>query len=328
MIIITYTIPMKQNSPSLVQVDGNILIKSLALDPKVYVIGRSNEADLVLDGKAVSRKHASVRFEDNSYVLEDLKSTNGTFVNGEKIESRKLNHGDEITIGDFTVIFNDGRGIGGIIEETKVEKVGEETKGLKAGHKSLAKRLRGREKAELNRLTSDYERSRKKLKHEANQDRLTGVFNRRYFDREFSERIRDCRTSATSLSLIFIDLDHFKKVNDTFGHDKGDEALKAVADLIKATCRQDDIVARYGGEEFVVIFSKMSTKNAMTAAESIRRIVEEKSEDFAGVKITVSIGVATFPDHAKNCQGLIRKADAAVYRAKSSGRNQVVISNA
>jgi diguanylate cyclase (GGDEF)-like protein len=129
------------------------------------------------------------------------------------------------------------------------------------------------------------------------------------------------------LTIIFIDIDQFKKVNDTYGHDKGDEVLRGVAQIIRALCRKDDIVARYGGEEFVALFPKMNKESARQIAESMRKIVEEKSQRIIGLRVTVSIGVATDFEKFSNTQNLIKMADNALYKSKSSGRNRVVIAN-
>lgn len=308
-------------------VDERTLLKSLELSQKDCIIGRGDECDFILNGKEVSRQHARIKFEKDNYIIEDLNSTNSTFVNGHKINSRTLTHGDEIIIGGFTIIFDDGHGIEGVYDGTQVETPGEETKSIMMHYDALTKKLREREAAdELIHLRRVW-KSQKKLKQLANQDRLTGLYNRRYFDKTIAERLNAAKAIGSPLSLIFIDLDHFKKINDTFGHDKGDEVLKRIAYLIRSSCRQDDVVARYGGEEFVVIFSKMTSANASAVAESIRRIIEEKSPSLLGLEVTVSIGVATYPDHAKNSTELICKADQALYRAKSLGRNRIVEAN-
>lgn len=320
---------MKSKNPTIVLVDDNVLLKSLTLEPKDYLIGRASECDFILNGKEVSRKHARVKFKNGSYVIEDLASANGTFVNGKRISSMVLKHGDEIMIGDFTIIFDDGKSPERITDETQLLSSGEETKSLVVHYESLTKKLREREVAEeFKEYHHKVLRSRKKLTRLANQDRLTGLYNRRYFDKAIANYLAEAQVSHAPLSLIFIDIDHFKKINDTYGHDKGDEVLKVIAQFIRSALRQEDIIARYGGEEFVVLFSHMTSDNAFVAAESLRRIVEETSSDALGFKITISIGVATYLVHAKTCEGLIREADRALYRAKSSGRNCVVKSNA
>ena len=314
--------------PALVLVQERVLLKSLNLDENEYLIGRGDDCDFVLDGKEISRKHARVRYAEEKYVVEDLGSTNGTFVNGKRISFQALSHGDEISIGEFTVVFDDGHGIEGICDETHVEKAGEETKSLVAHYKSVTSKVRERATAkELKKYHEQVLKGRKELKKLANQDRLTRVFNRRFFDGKITELMAQSKEDGTPLSLIFVDLDHFKAVNDTYGHAKGDEVLKTIAQLILAVCRQSDIVARYGGEEFVVLFAKMTSSNVVDAAESIRKIIDERSKGMLGIQVTVSIGVATYPDQAPDEKSLMHKADQALYQAKASGRNRVIKSN-
>ncbi len=319
---------MADGKPSLVLIDERILLKSLPIERQEYIIGRANECDFLIDGKEVSRKHARVYYKDGKFIIEDLKSTNGTFVNGKRIDTIELRHGDEINIGNFTIIFDDGRGIEGIYDETQAESGGNETQRLIAEYKSLAEKIRERDIAlSLKKYHEKVLKSRKKLTRQANFDRLTDLYNRRYFDKVFEEKFLEAHRHHYPLSLLFVDIDHFKKVNDTLGHDKGDEVLRGVAHIIRALCRKDDIVARYGGEEFVILFPNMDVYNAKMIGETIRKIIEEKSTQIIGIKVTVSIGVATDVNEFINTQELIKKADQALYRAKARGRNCVVMAN-
>lgn len=320
---------MKSHKGCLILVDDNILVKSVVIEQRDCIIGRADGCDFVLAGKEVSRNHARVSFKGGRFVIKDLKSANGTFVNGNRVNCAVLKHGDEITISDFTIIFDDGQGIKGVRDGTQVETPGEETKSLVAHYESLIKKVRKREVAnELKKYHRRVLKGRKKLVNLVNQDRLTGLYNRHFFDKVFIERMATARANSSPLSLIFIDLDYFKKINDTFGHDKGDEALKVTARIIRSVLRQDDVVARYGGEEFVALFFNMTSDNAFVAAESLRRIIEKLSSKTLGFRMTVSIGVANYPEDARTCGELIKTADQALYRAKSLGRNCVVKSNA
>ncbi|MEO0136417.1 MAG: GGDEF domain-containing protein [candidate division WOR-3 bacterium] len=319
---------MASGNPCLVLVDERILLKNFALEKKEYIIGRANDCDFIIDGKEVSRKHARIYYEDGKFKIEDLNSTNGTFVNGKEITKAELKHGDEINIGNFTIIFDDGRGVEGIYDETQSAYAGNETQKLVAEYRSIAEKIRERDIAR--RLKEYHEKvlkSRKKLTEQANRDRLTGLYNRHYFDRAFEQQFNNAHQKREPLTLFFIDIDHFKKINDTYGHDKGDEVLRGVAHMIQALCRKDDIVARYGGEEFVVLFPKMDSASATQIAESMRKIVEEKSAEIIGIKITVSIGVATDFLRFTSSHDFIKSADNALYKAKSSGRNRVVVAN-
>jgi len=319
---------MADGKPCLVLIEERILLKSLPIEKREYIIGRANECDFFIDGKEVSRQHARLYYNNGKFIIEDLKSTNGTFVNGKRIDSIELHHGDEINVGNFTIIFDDGRGIEGIYDETQVESAGNETQRLVAEYKSLAEKIRERDVAlSLKRYHEKVLKSRKKLTRQANFDRLTDLYNRRYFDKVIEEKFSEAHRQKYPLSLLFVDIDHFKKVNDTFGHDKGDGVLRGVAHIIRALCRKDDIVARYGGEEFVILFPKMDAKNATQIAETIRKIIEEKSSEIVGLKVTISIGVATDFNQMTNAQELTKIADRALYQAKSLGRNCVVMAN-
>lgn len=167
-------------------------------------------------------------------------------------------------------------------------------------------------------------KSREKLGRLANRDRLTGIFNRGYFDKKIVQLVEEFRRARSHLSLIFIDIDHFKKINDTFGHARGDAALKVVAHLVRSALRQDDVVVRYGGEEFVVLCLNMKSNDAYATAESLRRLIEETAPEILNFKITVSCGIASFPEQCPGAQALIECADRALYQAKASGRNRVV----
>ncbi len=319
---------MAQGRPCLVLIEERILLKSFPIEKGEYIIGRSAECDFVLDGKEVSRRHARIFYEDGNFKIEDLKSTNGTYLNGKKIDITDLHHGDEIKIGDFTIIFDEGKGIEGIYDETQVDSAGNETQRLIAEYQSLAEKIRERDIAlDLKRYHEKVLKSRKRLTQQANLDRLTDLYNRRYFDKTFEEHFNNAHQNRYPLSLLFIDIDHFKKINDTFGHNKGDEVLRGVAQIIRALCRKDDVVARYGGEEFVIIFPRMNKESAIQIAETIRKVVEKKSTEIIGLKVTVSIGVATDFRNFSRPEELIKTADNALYKAKSLGRNCVVSAN-
>jgi diguanylate cyclase (GGDEF)-like protein len=163
-------------------------------------------------------------------------------------------------------------------------------------------------------------------------DELTKLPNHRFCERRLSEEIMRFECNG-SLSLLLIDLDHFKKVNDTYGHLAGNVVLHAVARTFEKSIRKSDFVARYGGEEFLVVLPGATTDLAYTIAEKIRTNVEAldvtvptMDGEMMTVSVTVSIGVATFPDHAKDPQQLVRYADRAMYHgAKRAGRNRVAV---
>ncbi|HEX6738094.1 MAG TPA: GGDEF domain-containing protein, partial [Vicinamibacteria bacterium] len=132
----------------------------------------------------------------------------------------------------------------------------------------------------------------------------------------------------TPLSLLIMDIDHFKNYNDTNGHLEGDQVLKTVGEILRRSIRQDDVAARYGGEEFVIIYNGASKEVALRLAEKLRHAVEaypfRHGEKQPLGRVTLSGGVANFPDDARSARDLMRSADQALYEAKSSGRNRIV----
>jgi two-component system, cell cycle response regulator len=160
----------------------------------------------------------------------------------------------------------------------------------------------------------------------ATTDGLTGLFNHRTFQGRFDEHLATARRYSRKLSFILTDIDHFKSVNDTYGHPTGDLVLKGVAKILKEQARDTDIVARYGGEEFAIIMPETDLKGAHAIAERIReRILKEVFQTEQGpLKVTMSLGVSTFPDHGSEKHTLIDLADQCLYYAKRHGRNQSV----
>jgi diguanylate cyclase (GGDEF)-like protein len=152
-------------------------------------------------------------------------------------------------------------------------------------------------------------------------DGLTGLYNRRYFNEQIENA--NLKGGKTNLSLILLDVDDFKKYNDTYGHPEGDRLLKLIAGAILETVREQDIVARYGGEEFAVILNETNNATATEIAERIRLAVEILPSKLLKSPVTISVGVATSPDHAKDRGGLIDYADKSLYYAKNTGKNKV-----
>jgi two-component system, cell cycle response regulator len=158
-------------------------------------------------------------------------------------------------------------------------------------------------------------------------DGLTKIYNHRFFQELFEKEYKRSDRYNTIFSLIMLDIDHFKRVNDTYGHLCGDEILKGLANLIKSCLRSMDIVARYGGEEFAVLLPETNGPEAYQTAERIRRSVEDTTfmGTEQGLKVTVSQGVATYPSEGVHeRQDIIAKADGALYEAKENGRNKVI----
>ncbi len=166
-----------------------------------------------------------------------------------------------------------------------------------------------------------------KMQQQARTDALTGLNNRGEFQRQLKEEEERSRRYHRSFSLLMLDIDHFKRVNDTHGHQAGDAVLKGLSELLGRQARAIDHVCRYGGEEITVILPETAIEDAVNAAERIRAAVESHVFEIGGgksVPITVSIGVATFPDHADGAEALVAAADTALYTAKQRGRNRII----
>ncbi|MBV9946479.1 MAG: GGDEF domain-containing protein, partial [Myxococcales bacterium] len=248
-------------------------------------IGRGREASIRIDDPGASRKHARIVSEGSHHFLEDLQSTNGTFVAGRKIQRVELASGDRIHIGPNIVV-------------------------------SFAI------------VDAQAERLAHQLYESSVRDPLTRAHNRRYLVERVASEIAYARRHASSLSLILFDLDHFKRVNDTYGHLAGDDVLRETAALVGRLIRAEDVFARFGGEEFVVLVRGISHANVGRFAERLRAAVERlevPSEDTV-LRVTISLGFASIDELAdpeRTPEALMRLADERLYRAKSDGRNRV-----
>ncbi|MET0593988.1 MAG: GGDEF domain-containing protein [Polyangiaceae bacterium] len=260
-------------------------IFSLVADENI--IGRGKECSIRVIDAGISRRHARVvRQAPGQYVVEDLGSSNGTFLGGEKIVGqRPLAEGDRLAVGP--------------------------TIELRFGFTDEA------EEGALRRL---YESSV--------LDALTGAYNRKHFEERLASEVAYAKRHETPLSLLMFDLDHFKRVNDTFGHLGGDHVLRTVGGLVKRTLRVEDIFARYGGEEFAIIARGIDVGKAYLFAERIRIAIETAKIEYNGllVPVTVSLGVAALACVSENptAEALIGKADERLYVAKGTGRNRTV----
>lgn len=159
------------------------------------------------------------------------------------------------------------------------------------------------------------------------KDGLTGIFNRRYFDSHIIQMVKIANETGRPLHMLMMDIDHFKKVNDNYGHQAGDEVLKTFAEVLKNNLRVTDLIARYGGEEFALLISDTSQKDAEIAAERVRAKVSELDFYIPGNKIirnTVSIGMTCYKT-GEEVTNFIDRADKALYESKSSGRNRLSI---
>jgi diguanylate cyclase (GGDEF)-like protein len=157
---------------------------------------------------------------------------------------------------------------------------------------------------------------------------LTGLYNRRYLEESLAREESRARRSGRSLGVMMIDIDEFKRFNDTLGHAAGDAVLRAMGQYLLMAARGEDIVCRYGGEEFVVVMSRAPYDTVLYRAEILRQGVQNLEVEYEGRlvgPITVSIGVGIFPDQGDSVEAALRVADTALYQAKQLGRNRVVI---
>lgn len=181
--------------------------------------------------------------------------------------------------------------------------------------------------SELTALALANARLRENLRYESIRDPLTGLYNRRYLEDFLLKQIDQAARSHNSLSILMVDLDHFKKINDTYGHDSGDAALKEIGRILQRDIRVGDVVARYGGEEFIIMFYNTDIETAKTRANTIREEISMLQVKYGAQlvsKVTVSIGIAGYPQNGKKPTKLIERADQALFFAKKNGRNHVV----
>jgi diguanylate cyclase (GGDEF)-like protein len=249
------------------------------------VLGRGYGCGVRIEDSALSRRHCRIMRRDEGYVIEDMGSTNGTFVDGEPVRPlRPLHDGVRIQMGRDTVL-----------------------------------KFSIQDELEM--------RATRRLYESAMHDPLTGVYNRRYLDDHLLSEFAFAARHGTSLSLLLIDADHFKRVNDNWGHAAGDTALRALAGHLQRSVRTEDMIARFGGEEFAVLAREITADGALAVAERIRQSVEKTPvvlDDGKKVPLTVSIGVATagLTRHFETADALLEAADEALYRAKETGRNR------
>ncbi|MBV1789611.1 diguanylate cyclase [Marinobacterium sp. D7] len=180
----------------------------------------------------------------------------------------------------------------------------------------------------FNLMTDRIDSQEQALLLAARTDDLTGLYNRREFDRILTNEIGRGARYGKPLSLIMCDIDHFKRFNDSYGHQAGDQALRAVAATFRAGLREVDQACRYGGEELALILPECDAGGACMTAERVRQAVEAlkiRLEDGREVRVSLSLGVATYPEHGGSYETLLQSADGALYQAKQQGRNRVVV---
>lgn len=184
----------------------------------------------------------------------------------------------------------------------------------------------GRDITQRKLLEATNAANRAALREQATKDFLTGALNRRMFDEHLHREMARSLRHLRPLSLVTMDIDHFKKLNDSYGHDAGDAALKAVAERLRGTSRVEDLVFRCGGEEFAMLLVECSADRACLRAEAALADVRGLTIVYADSRlptITLSAGIATYPDHARTDAEMVRAADVALYASKAGGRNRV-----
>jgi two-component system cell cycle response regulator len=181
-----------------------------------------------------------------------------------------------------------------------------------------------REQGKLRKMTESLSVRSQSLEHAAVTDSMTGMFNRRYFDEALGEYLKAFRSIDKPIGMVIFDLDHFKSVNDTHGHDVGDEVLRRVAECLHVFTRYHDVVARLGGEEFAILSPNITERQLLNLADRIREAVSQLTVESGNValRVTISAGIAIW-DGTESGDELYRRADRQLYEAKRQGRNRV-----
>ena len=182
---------------------------------------------------------------------------------------------------------------------------------------------------ELLRKIEEIESLQEQLRQQAIRDPLTGLYNRRFLEETLGRELGQARRNNEPLSVVMIDIDRFKSVNDTYGHNVGDLFLIALGDMLEHKMREGDVACRYGGEEFIVVLPGASLEAAAVRTNELRLIFDVLKIDVAGQSIsaTFSAGVAGFPLHGTDEKTILAEADRALYAAKDAGRNRVIVAS-
>jgi diguanylate cyclase (GGDEF)-like protein len=270
--------PSGGGQPCLVVIKGDNLGTRVDLAGEVE-IGRSEDCAITVNSGLVSRKHAAIQRIGGQWVVCDIQSTNGTYVNGQRIKVHALKDGDKISVG-----------------------------------RTVLKYLESNLELQYHAQIMDM----------ASRDALTGAYNKRHFDVVLKREVADSAQHDMPLCLVVFDIDHFKQVNDTFGHPAGDAVLKQVKVTVEAALADGELFARVGGEEFAVVLPGCDVDVALQKAEAIRKAIEAERFLWAQkrIPVTVSLGVAQRLKSDGPTE-LYQKADKRLYHAKHSGRNQV-----
>jgi len=279
--------PKGADEACLVEIYGPTLGRKYTLAAYETTIGRGENADIILEElDNVSRNHCSVLLKPDGVYLKDNGSTNGTYLNNVEVRGET-----NLRSGDL----------------------------IKVGS-AIFKFLFG---GELGSIEAQYHEEIYRL---TIIDGLTQVYNKRYLLEFLDREIARAQRHQRSLSLVMLDIDHFKKINDTYGHLAGDYVLREMASALKTRIRKEECFARYGGEEFVLALPEASHENTLFLADKLRKIVEQHPFVFEGKRIgvTFSAGVVDLKASHDNAQAFLKDADEKLYEAKKQGRNRVV----
>jgi two-component system, cell cycle response regulator len=276
------------HSAYMLVVSGGIPGTMVQLSEQGTSLGRSGESSFQISDITVSRDHAVVITDETGTVqIRDEGSTNGTFLNGKRIHAHRL---VDLADGDR----------------------------VQLGTKIVFK---------LVRLDPNDEQFQREMYERTVRDPLTGLYNRAYLLNQIGVLAERSASQGIGLAVLMLDIDHFKQINDRYGHLAGDDVLRQVAAVIRESTRSEDLVARFGGEEFVVVLPVSVPDLAADRAERIRSNLAERTvmAEGTGIRVTASIGLAFAPaGRSRNEMALIMTADEALYRAKADGRNRVV----
>ena len=268
----------------LIQYSGTNLGRRYVLGSKQMIIGRADNADIIINEKSISRQHARCSLNGPNLEIVDLNSSNGTFVNDVKIKTKHiLVDGDIVRIGKILL-------------------------------KYFA----------INNIEKSFH---DKIYQMATIDAGTQIFNKKYVLESLEKYFNYSKSNNKTLSCIFFDLDHFKKVNDTYGHDAGDYILKESAKLVGKCIRKEDIFGRIGGEEFVIVLPATDAKTAYDLAERIRKKISKHPFKHGKQKInqTISLGISQMRGSMSSSKDLLVDADKKLYKAKANGRNRSTV---
>jgi len=270
--------------PCLVQIYGPSLGRTVVLQGPITTLGRAAECDLVLELDNVSRQHCAIHAREDGHFVRDAGSTNGTFVNDKDLDGERL-----LRAGDLLRL-------GSVVFKFVMA---DQSGGVEVQYHET-----------IYRLTIT--------------DGLTQLYNKRYLleflEREMARGIRHRRP----LSVLLLDIDHFKQVNDRHGHLGGDFVLRELAAVLRARTRREECLARYGGEELCFVFPEAARDDALRRGDELRRVCESHSfvYDGARIPVTFSAGVAEMATHSVPLE-LLKAADERLYEAKGNGRNRV-----